>query len=78
MKQISDEDLKWLIESTLEILWVQYDEYGNKPKPDEVDRILRLAEINGIALTEDNYGEWIKGKDTMTRKQHGKSTRHGN
>lgn len=60
MKQISDEDLKWLVESTLEILWVQYDEYGNKPKPDEVDRILRLAEITGIALTEDNYGEWIK------------------
>jgi hypothetical protein len=60
MAQIAEDDLQWLVELTIELIFIQYDEYGNKPKPDEIDRILRLAESNGIALTVDNYGDWIK------------------
>lgn len=60
MKQISEDDLKWLVEATIEVMFIQYSEYSNNPTPDEVDRILRLAESNGIELTKDNYGDWIK------------------
>jgi hypothetical protein len=60
MKRISEEDLKWLVESTIEVMFIQGSEYGNDPALKDVERIMQIAESNGIELTKYNYGDWIK------------------
>ena len=59
MKQISEDDLKWLLEAAIEVIYIQDNEYSNKPHPDDVQRITRLVEESKLELSEDGYWPWL-------------------
>jgi len=53
-KQILTDDLKWLLEAAIEVMYIQ-----DKPHPDDVQRITRLVEESKLELSEDGYWPWL-------------------
>ena len=58
-KQILTDDLQWLLEAAIEGMYIQDNEYSNKPHPDDVQRITRLVEESQLDLSEDGYWPWL-------------------